>query len=156
MTFVCARCRYRVALGYGPWDDCPVCASVGYVFDKLPPYVPDYRPKWRTPVIFEYHEKVYPYKHTWSKPRVWWPMRERLDQGYWPILGEPQWNYEGSGDPQLSFECFSDFTYSPELRTQMREQVSVAISLMPEMDDIEVPNAGVYWMRWKKRKNRKH
>jgi hypothetical protein len=157
MTFVCARCRYRVLAGLAPWEDCPVCASVGYVFDKLPPYVPDYRKAWRTPRIVEYHEKVYPYKLTWTKPQVWWPMRERWEENRSSLFGIEEFRRMGeypSEAHKLDYECFNDYTYSPELRAQMREQVALEIDSMPDDDWIGRVALGED-ERYKKRKNRK-
>ena len=131
LTFVCARCRYRVLCGLEPWADCPVCSSVGLELDALPPYEPPdepppYQPRWHKPYVHE----VPPSRYTWRKPQVWWPMREQP----YNFLGVDEAKREGRGDTRLGFECFNDSTYSPELRTQMREQLNIAFDLMPDDD----------------------
>ena len=131
MTFVCARCRYRVLCGFEPWADCPVCATVGVVFDKLPPYKPPDEPPPYTPQNIPHRVRVRePWKPAWKKPQVYWPMR---DKRVAPTLTQPQWEYEGKGDPMLlDFECFNDSTYSPEYRTKLRDQVALEIFSMPD------------------------
>jgi hypothetical protein len=80
-----------------------------------------------------------PRKPEWTKPHVYWPMRER-EPDWYAYLGveEAKRMDHHGGDPQLGFECFNDFTYSPELRSKLREQVNLEIDLMPEMDLIDV------------------
>ena len=116
MTFVCAKCRYRVALGYGPWDDCAVCNK-----DEA---------------------KLRQIRKAYEELDKWWKHLHSVRLG----------DYEGTGDPQLSFECFTDFTYSPELRTKLREQVNVEFSLMPDLDDIDDPGPGLVWWKGKNRR----
>jgi hypothetical protein len=74
-------------------------------------------------------------------------MRER-EPDWYAYLGveEAKRMDHHEGDPQLGFECFNDFTYSPELRARLREQVNLEIYLMPEIDLIDV-----YGPRHKKR-----
>jgi hypothetical protein len=87
-----------------------------------------------------------PRKPEWTKPHVWWPMRERdFEYKYLGIDEAKRMDHHG-GDPQLGFECFNDFTYSPELRTKLREQINLEIDLMPEIDLVDV-----YGPRHKKR-----
>ena len=126
MTFVCAQCRYRVALGYPAWDDCPTCSKVRTVLKDVPPYVPDYRLLWFKPIVKELPPPP-------PQPAVGEGTLYSKSPAYGDrhILGQQEWEYEGEGDPQLAFECFNDFTYSPEYRTQMREQLNIEFDLMP-------------------------
>ena len=157
MTFVCAKCRYRVALGYGPWDDCAVCNKVQTVLKDAPPYVPDYRPMWRTPVVreFGWAENLVEEDEAKLRQKIAAEHRkayEELDKWWKHLHSVRLGDYEGTGDPQLSFECFNDFTYSPELRTKLREQVNVEFSLMPDLDDIDDPGPGLVWWKGKNRR----
>lgn len=131
MTFVCAECRLT---GRNP-KDCVVCIKVRAALKDAPPYEPP---------------EVMPPQPVWQQPEHHWIVEEderelrqeiarkareayAKEDEWWDHLREVRTDvYEGHGDPQLSYECFNDFTYSPELRAKMREQVSLEIFSMPD------------------------
>ena len=149
MTFVCAQCRYRVLAGFEPWENCIVCSKVRTVLKDVPPYVPDYRLLWRTPKVRELPPPSLQPAVGEERPYSKSPGNSYVGDQY--TFGRQEWEYEGEGDPQLAFECFNDFTYSPEYRTQMREQLNIEFDLMPE-DDM-IPHIE-FWFGGRTRKSR--
>jgi hypothetical protein len=125
MNFVCARCRYRVTFGFAPWEDCETCG----------------RPRWQAPRVVERLDldaRTGGRKLAWCRPRVYWPMRDRdFEYKHLNVDEAKRMDHYGD-DPQLGFECFNDFTHSPELRIKLREQVDLEIYLMPEIDLVDV------------------
>ena len=144
MTFVCASCRMHKIMGFAPLEDpCPQCVKVNEVLKDMPPYelTPLPPPKPRPPPTWHPDfigpvQPPPPRKMRWEAPRIWWPMREERERDDRPYRADNPlyFSYEGRGDPQLGFELFNDRSYSPEYRTQMREQVSIEYDLMPEVD----------------------
>lgn len=141
MPFVCAQCRYRVLSGLLAWEDCVTCRGVGAAVKALPPYEPPERPPFITYVA----PSTAPpkrFKPPWRKPYV----RQREAWYYRQVLS-PEAITEGRGDPQLPYECFTDFTLPYELRAKMRNQLELEFYLAPEID----------WLSdwWPKKRGRK-
>jgi hypothetical protein len=107
-----------------------------------------------------------PRKPAWTKPHVWWPMRESYERErdwntYYPSSGIDAYKRMGEHWPdrshQLSYECFADFTYSKELRDKMQTQLDIEFDLMPEEDGVgDNEHLAFMWKIRSKKKKKQH
>ena len=139
MTFYCAQCRYRGTFGFPPWENCLTCAKVNAVLADAPPYQPPDEPPPYVPPEPTLWPRYAPRKPAWSKPRIWYPMREREREPGRDWNNPQEYGYEGRGDPELPYELFNDMDIPREARAKMKAQYEVAILNMPDDDWVAIP-----------------
>lgn len=123
------------------WENCETCAYMNDAIAKTAPYKrPDKPPpnNWNIPTSERIH--VRPYKPPWTKPRIWWPMRERWerDDYHWnhPHLGIDEAKRNGEHWPDgmelLPYGLFNDMDIPRETKARMQEQYELAVFTMPD------------------------
>jgi hypothetical protein len=138
--FVCADCRKNNRSG----DDCTVCLKVRARLEQMPGYSFDFN---------AYYAHIL--EQQIERERKLRKRHKEQDRQYAEYLAKRQKeieDYEAAkrrytksyplfswGFNIETYPCFDDFTYSPELRRQLCEQVNIEYDLMPELDTIPDP-----------------
>lgn len=116
---VCPHCHYRHVIGLPSWDDCLTCAIITGDDDKVRA-LSDINPHLR-------FSRRIPKRQLQRAPGDDTPYSKSPSSEYPHSAGIDEYKKNGEhwpdGSEKVAFEYFNDFTYSPELRAQMREQV---------------------------------